>query len=196
MSPEVATNLEFHRFVLCGGLTLVGALAIILGYVLFSRGAGLFKAVDKLAIKKDDFNVSITGMSAGGALMLTSVVWGFWAYSAVPTLELAGDLLKISSLPSGNNSIASIELPNWKVTGTNVYGANKQKIGTITGVLVDKDSNAKAFALDIIGRQDHVLVNAKDFTVTPNGSAPPLVVFQGNDEVMKSAIALNPETLD
>ncbi len=40
MSQDLALNLEFHRFLISGLLTLVGAAAIGLGYVLFSRGPG------------------------------------------------------------------------------------------------------------------------------------------------------------
>src|ERR1700687_3003023 len=100
MSQEqLASDFEFHRFIFCALLVIVGGLAIWLGYLLFSRGAGLFKAIDKLAGKSREFNVSDTGMSAGGALMLTSVAWGFWAYSSVPKLELAGNIIKIVDQP-------------------------------------------------------------------------------------------------
>ncbi len=180
MQPELASSFELHRFILCGVLALVGGVAICLGYILFSRGAGLFKAIDKLAIEKSGLKVSITGMSAGGALMLTSVAWGFWSYSAVPRLEFAGDTLKITELPGNGSSLATVELPYSKLAGSNVYSADKQKVGTISGVLIDSSSKAKAFAVDVgggtPGDRKQILLEAKSFRL-PIGSARPPEMF-------------------
>jgi hypothetical protein len=201
MPPDVAASLELHRFILCVALAFVGALAICLGYILFSRGAGLLKAIDRLAIKKSEFNVSITGMSAGAVLMLTSVVWGYWSYSAAPRLELAGNLLRITSVSNNSSVASSVDLPYAKLTGSDVFGADKQKIGTITGVLVGKDSMAKAFTVDVEvpqNGQKQVLIDAKDFALIPNGADRPSVFLGGigRGDAIQSATTIQPDTLN
>jgi hypothetical protein len=196
MQSELASNFELHRFILCGVLAFVGGLAICLGYVLFSKGAGLFKAIDKLAIKSREFSVSVTGMSAGGALMLTSVAWGFWSYSAVPRLEFAGNTIKITAVPSNGGSLASIELPYAKLAGSSLFSADKQKVGTISGVLIDSDSKARAFAVDVAespANKKQILLDAKDFWLEP-GSTQQLHTIYKMDQIKDYAIDLKPNT--
>ena len=200
MPPDVAANLEFHRFILCVALAFVGALAICFGYILFSRGAGLLKAIDKLAIKRSEFNVSISGMSAGAVLMLTSVVWGYWSYSAAPRLELAGNLLKITSIPGEGGTAASLDLPFAKLAGSDVFGSDKAKIGKISGILVGKDNMAKAFVVDLTEAPGpkQVLVDAKDFTLKQKDPQQYSIFLDAHrrSDVIESATAIRPDTLN
>jgi hypothetical protein len=75
------------------------------GYQLFLHGSGLSKGIDKLDFKSDWGKVSFAGMSVGGALMVTSVFWGGFAYLSVPKLELAGDVTKITQGPSSKTTL-------------------------------------------------------------------------------------------
>jgi polysaccharide export outer membrane protein len=93
--PEL--RFALYGFLFCTALAGVGAVCILLGYRLFERGSGLFRAVDRLAIKNREFTISITGMSAGGALMATSVIWGYWAHSSRPQLERTDKTVRITS---------------------------------------------------------------------------------------------------
>src|ERR1043165_7738074 len=95
----MAKDFATYRILFSCLLALGGILCVCFGYRLFAKGAGLFKSVDRLAIKNREFAVSVTGMSAGGVLMFTSAVWGFWAYSSVPRLELVGNDVRISQQP-------------------------------------------------------------------------------------------------
>jgi sporulation protein YlmC with PRC-barrel domain len=93
---HLATDVAMYRFIITCVLATVGGVAVLFGYLLFSRGSGLFKSIDKLAIKGRDFSVSVSGMTAGAVLMGTSIGWGYWSYSSVPRLEMAGDNVKVS----------------------------------------------------------------------------------------------------
>lgn len=197
-SPDLAASFELYRFVLCVALALVGGLAVFLGYVLFSRGAGLHKAIDKINVNRAELKISITGMSAGGALMLTSVAWGFWSYSAVPHLEVAGNTIQIGSLPrsGGLANVAEVSYP--KLAGSEILSADKKKVGTLSGVLIDKNSIAKAFAVDIAnaaGKKTRILLNAKDFRLNVTGAHPmQLTTTYNKDQIDDMAVKLQPHT--
>jgi hypothetical protein len=130
-----------------------GVICVWFGYKLFSTGSGLYKSVDKLAIKHREFTVSVTGMSAGGFLMLTSALWGFFAYSSVPHLELSGqDSIKIVRGPE--DEIKNLEPPTNVITlmpqfgrpsgmqpivGTRLNDKEGREIGVIQSVVFDHD---------------------------------------------------------
>jgi hypothetical protein len=93
--PDLASHFALGRFLFCSLLAAGGGVCAYCGYRLFRDGSGLYKSGERIALKAHEFSISVTGMSAGGFLMLTSAAWGFFAYSSVPRLELAGDNVKI-----------------------------------------------------------------------------------------------------
>lgn len=130
------------RFAMSALLGLGGIACIIFGYRLFRDGTGLAKAVDKFDWKSDHAKVSAAGMSVGSVLMLTSVGWGYFANSSIPKLELAGGFTKISNIPELKQRY------DWaSAIGSPVLSNDKQPIGTITGVLVGKNSGKSRFVL-------------------------------------------------
>src|SRR5579884_4256721 len=126
--PEIFTIL---RFLLSVGLIIGGVSAIWFGFRLFSTGAGTARAVDKLDLKIQDVKIAAAGMSVGSVLMLTSGVWGYFAYSSFPKLEMAGDTLKIANVSVPSNRVGV-------VVGTPVYlSGTNSKVGEISQVLVN-----------------------------------------------------------
>jgi hypothetical protein len=86
-----------YRFGISILLALGGIICIIFGYRLFNQGAGLYKSINRFAIKHSEFSVSITGMSTGGLLMLTSAAWAYYCYSSIPHFEtVVGGCIKIA----------------------------------------------------------------------------------------------------
>jgi hypothetical protein len=95
----MAKDFAIYRALFPCLLALAGVLGVWFGYRLFRNGAGPFNGFDKLAIRNREFAASLTGMGAGGILILASAVWGFWAYSSVAPLELAHDNIKTADRP-------------------------------------------------------------------------------------------------
>ena len=110
---QIATIFASGRFGISILLAAGGIVYIFFGYRLFSEGAGLYKSLNKLAIKHNEFSVSITGMSTGGLLMLTSAAWAFYSYSSIPHFETSS---------GGNIKIAE---PRGGLTGGLVKDVNK-----------------------------------------------------------------------
>ncbi len=121
----------------------------------------MFKAIDNLAVKNREFNVSVTGMSAGGALMATSIFWGFWAYSSVPKLDLAGNIIKIADQP-GTSKLNADQLspivtsgkdvrPNWAsmTAGTVVYDKSNERVGKVNWILIDENAKPVGAVIEL-----------------------------------------------
>jgi hypothetical protein len=122
----LAGNLAFYRFLITVGLILGGGLSIVFGVWLFSRGAGLYKALDRLAIETDQFKASVASMSAGGVLILGSVIWAWGAVWSVPRLAMTapdGSQINIGAIPPG-------------LIGTTVYTADKKPVGNIRALVL------------------------------------------------------------
>jgi hypothetical protein len=96
---SMAKDFAIYRALFPCLLALAGVLGVWFGYRLFRNGAGPFNGFDKLAIRNREFAASLTGMGAGGILILASAVWGFWANSSVVPLELVHDNIKTSDRP-------------------------------------------------------------------------------------------------
>lgn len=197
---DVVSNFELHRFILCVLLAAVGAIAVLLGYFLFSKGAGLFKAIEGLAVQNPAFKVSVTGMSAGGALMLTSVAWGFWSYSAVPHLNVAANDIKIAALPgNNNNSTASFEIPYSTFAGANVYSSDDKKVGTVAGVLIDGEQRPTAFTVNLddttspSGNPKQIMLYAKDLQFPIDEGSRVVTIFNRHDAIDRATV-LEPGT--
>jgi hypothetical protein len=138
------------RFMISATLAGGGVACIIYGYKLFASGAGLAKGADKFDFKSRQVKISAAGMSVGGILLLTSTAWGYFAYSSVPKLRLAGTNLEITYAPSGgplaavdirkNKSDAAGDLP---VIGVPVLAKGRngenRKIGEITNWIVGSE---------------------------------------------------------
>jgi hypothetical protein len=154
---RIAEFLAAYRFLISCLLAIVGGLAIFFGYRLFASGAGLLQAIDKLNIKNKQFNVSIAGMSAGGALMLTSVFWGYWSYSSIPRLRIAEGNVEIAQpAPKPDGPVfVSAQRPDQllasRFRGTDVVGAQNEKIGDVVDILFDKDGKVDAYVVSLGG---------------------------------------------
>ena len=160
----------YGRFVIAALLIAGGIAAIFWGYQLFLHGSGLSKGIDKLDLKSDWGKVSFAGMSVGGALMVTSVFWGGFAYLSVPKLELAGDLTKITQAPlyktTGSAAIASATV------GATIVGKDKSTLGTIKDVIMASPTQAAGYVVDLAGnKQSGVFLGANDVTWGTAGTA-------------------------
>ena len=140
----------YGRFTIAALLIVGGIAAIFWGYRLFLHGAGLSKGIDKLDFKSDWGKVSFAGMSVGGALMVTSIFWGGFAYLSVPKLELAGDFTKITQAPisrtTGSAGIAS-------AVGATIVGEDKSTLGTIKDVIMTSPTQAAGYVVDLAGNK-------------------------------------------
>jgi hypothetical protein len=139
----VAENFALFRFILSFGLVIGGIAAIWCGYRLFADGVGTARAVDKFDFKSTEVRLSTAGMSVGAVLMLTSGFWSFFAYSSFPKLEASASTIKIGNL---NLPLSGDGIQLTKVIGTPVYAKDKEKLGTISHVLV----NGKAQAIGVV----------------------------------------------
>jgi hypothetical protein len=159
----------YGRFAIAALLIGGGIAAIFWGYRLFLHGSGLSKGIDKLDFKSDWGKVSFAGMSVGGALMVTSVFWGGFAYLSVPKLELAGDVTKITQAPisttTGSAVIAS-------AVGATIIGKDKSTLGTIKDVIMTSPTQAAGYVVDLAGnKQSDVFLGANAVTWGTPGTA-------------------------
>jgi hypothetical protein len=170
---RVAEYLAVYRFFISCILAAVGGIAIFFGYRLFTGGAGLLKSIEKLNIKNREFNVSISGMSAGATLMLTSVFWGYWSYSSIPRLKLAGNDVEITqSTPDsqdhnggGSGGTGSGQLLASNLKGANVVGPDNENIGNVADILLDKYGKVSAY---VVGLGGFLGLGPKDVAVAPD----------------------------
>jgi hypothetical protein len=114
--------------------------------------------------------VSFAGMSVGGALMVTSVFWGGFAYLSVPKLELAGDITKITQAPiyktTGSAAMASAAV------GATIVGKDKSTLGTIKDVIMASPTQAAGYVVYRAGnKQSDVFLGANDLTWGTAGTA-------------------------
>jgi hypothetical protein len=159
----------YGRFAIAALLIFGGITAIFWGYRLFLHGSGLSKGVDKLDLKSDWGKVSFTGMSVGGVLMVTSVFWGGFAYLSVPKLELAGDVTKITQVPTstttGSADVAS-------AVGATIVGKDKATLGTIKDVIMTSPTQAAGYVVDLAGnKQSNVFLGANELSWGKSGTA-------------------------
>jgi hypothetical protein len=158
----------YGRFGIAALLIAGGIAAIFWGYQLFLHGSGLSKGIDKLDFKSDWGKVSFAGMSVGGALMVTSIFWGGFAYLSVPKLELAGDLTKITQGPNstttGSAAIAS-------AVGATIVGTDKTMLGTIKDVILSSPTQAAGYVVDLAGNKQDVFLGANTVTWGNAGTA-------------------------
>lgn len=158
----------YGRFAIAALLVAGGVAAIFWGYRLFLHGSGLSKGIDKLDFKSDWGKVSFAGMSVGGALMVTSVFWGGFAYLSVPKLELAGDVTKITQAPisatTGSAAIAS-------AVGATIVGNDKTTLGTIKDVIMYSPTQAAGYVVDIAGNKQDVFLGANAVSWGKAGTA-------------------------
>jgi hypothetical protein len=153
------------RFAMSTLLGLGGIACIVFGYRLFRDGTGLARAIDKFDWKSEHAKVSAAGMSVGSVLMLTSVGWGYFANNSIPKLELAGGFTKITSIPELKQRY------DWaSAIGSPVLTKDKKSVGTITGVLVGRDSGRSRFVLSKPGELP-VQVDSGSLMFDKSGSA-------------------------
>jgi hypothetical protein len=86
-------------------------------------------------------------MTVGGALMVTSVFWGGFAYMSAPKLELAGDLTKITQVPVTNTGPADVA----SAVGATIIDKDKATIGTIKDVVLTSPTQAAGYVVDLAG---------------------------------------------
>ena len=159
----------YGRFAIAALLVVGGIAAIFLGYRLFLHGSGLSKGIDKLDFKSDWGKVSFAGMSVGGALMVTSVFWGGFAYLSVPKLELAGDVTKVTQIPirttTGSTAVAS-------AVGATIVGKDMATLGTIKDVIMTSPTQAAGYVVDLAGnKKSDVFLGANAVTLDKAGTA-------------------------
>jgi hypothetical protein len=142
----------YGRFGIAALLIGGGIAAIFWGYRLFLHGSGLSKGIDKLDFKSDWGKVSFAGMSVGGALMVTSVFWGGFAYLSVPKLELAGDVTKITQGPSPTMTSDSATVAS--AVGATIISKDKTPVGTITDVIMASPTQAAGYVVDLAGNKN------------------------------------------
>jgi hypothetical protein len=124
---QVAATFASYRFGISILLAVGGIICIFFGYRLFSQGAGLYKSLNKLAIKHNEFSVSVTGMSTGGLLMFTSAAWAYYCYSSIPHFETnPGGGIK--TVESQNNLSSGLVSERKVLTDRSVSGG-----GTVVG---------------------------------------------------------------
>jgi|SRR3984893_13445751 len=126
-----------------------GIAAIWFGYRLFLQGSGLHKGLDKLDFRSDWGKISFAGMSVGGLLMLTAGGWGSLAYLSVPKLEQGFDVLRITdTFKSLQGPSYAQAWPSLPPAGTPVVASDKQQVGTITSVLLNKSNLPFGYVID------------------------------------------------
>jgi hypothetical protein len=153
----------YGRFAIAALLIVGGIAAIFWGYRLFLHGSGLSKGIDKLDFKSDWGRVSFAGMSVGGALMVTSVFWGGFAYLSVPKLELAGDVTKITQVPNSTTGPAAVAA---SAVGATIVGKDMSTLGTITDVIMASPTQAAGFVVDLAGnKKSDVFLGANAVTL-------------------------------
>jgi len=157
----------YGRFGIAALLVGGGVAAIFWGYRLFLHGSGLSKGIDKLDFKSDWGKVSFAGMSVGGALMVTSVFWGGFAYLSVPKLELAGDVTKITQAPISTTTASAAS-----AVGATIIGKDQTKLGTIKDVIMTSPTQAAGYVVDLAGnKQSDVFLGANAVTWGTPGTA-------------------------
>jgi hypothetical protein len=157
------------RFGIAVLLIIGGIAAIYWGYQLFLHGSGLSKGVDKLDFKSDWGKVSFAGMSVGGALMVTSVFWGGFAYLSVPKLEMAGDFTKITHSPVSTDNWSSAVA---SAVGATIVDKDKATLGTITDVIMASPTQAAGYVVDLAGNKNwDVFLGANAVTFGKSGTA-------------------------
>jgi len=170
-------------------LVLGGIAAIYFGYRLFSSGAGLAKAVDKIDFKNASVKISAAGMSVGAILMLTSSVWSYFAYSSFPKLQMAGDNIIIGNL-SIPNSKGNSEAALSKVVGTPVFASDKHQVGNISQVLLNAKAHATGVIVDVASSsgKKEVLVDPTTLNFEKSGSQLNAVFKMNKGEFDKAPV--------
>jgi hypothetical protein len=152
----------YGRFGIAAMLIVGGIAAIFWGYRLFLHGSGLSKGIDKLDLKTDWGKVSFAGMSVGGALMVTSVFWGGFAYLSVPKLELAAGSTKITEAPAAATTASAATA---SAVGATIVGKDKSTVGTIKDVIMASPTQAAGYVVDLEGaKTSNVFLGANAVT--------------------------------
>jgi hypothetical protein len=191
---DVAANFALYRFIICLILGVGGIASIALGYHLFSKGAGLYNSLDKLAIKHNEFTVSMSGMSAGGFLMVTAIVWGYLSYSSRPTLDMASNQQGETKTTIGKQEPV-IEPENPTVPKTDVANirgkplvVGNEVVGTVSSVGYNEASKRWVATVSRKGDNRSFDIDITGLSVDQKGSvmlSEPMKAVQGKDWLLQ-----------